>query len=98
MAAVLLLLAHARHGPLDTSPVEDPQLRSPLHLAAELAHVVITQLLLWVSERGTVKGSLRAPAGKQPRAGKPEILKETLEVGLVIPRSRRAGIGPWDAR
>lgn len=46
VAAVLLLLAHARHGPLDTS-VEDPQLRSPLHLAAELAHVVITQLLLW---------------------------------------------------
>ncbi|XP_065744476.1 arf-GAP with GTPase, ANK repeat and PH domain-containing protein 2 isoform X1 [Phocoena phocoena] len=46
VAAVLLLLAHARHGPLDTSP-EDPQLRSPLHLAAELAHVVITQLLLW---------------------------------------------------
>lgn len=47
VAAVLLLLAHARHGPLDTS-VEDPQLRSPLHLAAELAHVVITQLLVWV--------------------------------------------------
>lgn len=47
VATVLLLLAHARHGPLDTS-VEDPQLRSPLHLAAELAHVVITQLLLWV--------------------------------------------------
>ncbi|XP_060226956.1 arf-GAP with GTPase, ANK repeat and PH domain-containing protein 2 isoform X4 [Meriones unguiculatus] len=46
VAAVLLLLAHARHGPLDTS-VEDPQLRSPLHLAAELSHVVITQLLLW---------------------------------------------------
>ncbi|XP_027295932.1 arf-GAP with GTPase, ANK repeat and PH domain-containing protein 2 isoform X1 [Cricetulus griseus] len=46
VATVLLLLAHARHGPLDTS-VEDPQLRSPLHLAAELAHVVITQLLLW---------------------------------------------------
>ncbi|KAM5175427.1 arf-GAP with GTPase, ANK repeat and PH domain-containing protein 2 isoform 2-T2 [Callospermophilus lateralis] len=46
VANVLLLLAHARHGPLDTS-VEDPQLRSPLHLAAELAHVVITQLLLW---------------------------------------------------
>ncbi|XP_036313952.1 arf-GAP with GTPase, ANK repeat and PH domain-containing protein 2 isoform X2 [Pipistrellus kuhlii] len=46
VAAVLLLLAHARHGPLDTS-VEDPQLRSPLHLAAELAHVVITQLLVW---------------------------------------------------
>lgn len=46
VAAVLLLLAHARHGPLDTS-VEDSQLRSPLHLAAELAHVVITQLLLW---------------------------------------------------
>ncbi|XP_020019091.1 arf-GAP with GTPase, ANK repeat and PH domain-containing protein 2 isoform X4 [Castor canadensis] len=46
VAAVLLLLAHARHGPLDTS-VEDPQRRSPLHLAAELAHVVITQLLLW---------------------------------------------------
>uniref|UniRef100_G3U2F4 Arf-GAP with GTPase, ANK repeat and PH domain-containing protein 2 n=1 Tax=Loxodonta africana TaxID=9785 RepID=G3U2F4_LOXAF len=46
VAMVLLLLAHARHGPLDTS-VEDPQLRSPLHLAAELAHVVITQLLLW---------------------------------------------------
>ncbi|XP_049639012.1 arf-GAP with GTPase, ANK repeat and PH domain-containing protein 2 isoform X2 [Suncus etruscus] len=46
VAAVLLLLAHARHGPLDTS-LEDPQLRSPLHLAAELAHVVITQLLLW---------------------------------------------------
>ncbi|XP_041610547.1 arf-GAP with GTPase, ANK repeat and PH domain-containing protein 2 isoform X3 [Vulpes lagopus] len=46
VAAVLLLLAHARHGPLD-SGVEDPQLRSPLHLAAELAHVVITQLLLW---------------------------------------------------
>ncbi|KAM8803810.1 arf-GAP with GTPase, ANK repeat and PH domain-containing protein 2 isoform 1-T1 [Rhynchonycteris naso] len=44
--AVLLLLAQARHGPLDTS-VEDPQLRSPLHLAAELADVVITQLLLW---------------------------------------------------
>lgn len=51
VAAVLLLLAHARHGPLDTS-VEDPQLRSPLHLAAELSHVVITQLLLWVSEPG----------------------------------------------
>lgn len=50
VAAVLLLLAHARHGPLDTSG-EDPQLRSPLHLAAELAHVVITQLLLWVRER-----------------------------------------------
>lgn len=46
VATVMLLLAHARHGPLDTS-VEDPQLRSPLHLAAELAHVVITQLLLW---------------------------------------------------
>ncbi|XP_003790631.1 arf-GAP with GTPase, ANK repeat and PH domain-containing protein 2 isoform X2 [Otolemur garnettii] len=46
VATVLLLLAHARHGPPDTS-VEDPQLRSPLHLAAELAHVVITQLLLW---------------------------------------------------
>ncbi|KAM5253482.1 arf-GAP with GTPase, ANK repeat and PH domain-containing protein 2 isoform 3-T4 [Hipposideros larvatus] len=46
VAAVLLLLAHARHGPLETS-VEDSQLRSPLHLAAELAHVVITQLLLW---------------------------------------------------
>ncbi|KAM5288832.1 arf-GAP with GTPase, ANK repeat and PH domain-containing protein 2 isoform 3-T3 [Ctenodactylus gundi] len=46
VATVLLLLAHARHGPLDTSG-EDPQLRSPLHLAAELAHVVITQLLLW---------------------------------------------------
>nr|XP_042119277.1 arf-GAP with GTPase, ANK repeat and PH domain-containing protein 2 isoform X2 [Peromyscus maniculatus bairdii] len=46
VATVLLLLAHARHGPLDTS-VEDPQLRSPLHLAAELGHVVITQLLLW---------------------------------------------------
>ncbi|XP_059101348.1 arf-GAP with GTPase, ANK repeat and PH domain-containing protein 2 isoform X3 [Peromyscus eremicus] len=46
VATVLLLLAHARHGPLDTS-VEDPQLRSPLHLAAELSHVVITQLLLW---------------------------------------------------
>lgn len=55
VAAVLLLLAHARHGPLDTS-VEDPQLRSPLHLAAELAHVVITQLLLWVRERGVGKG------------------------------------------
>lgn len=50
VATVLLLLAHARHGPLDTS-VEDPQLRSPLHLAAELAHVVITQLLLWVREQ-----------------------------------------------
>ncbi|XP_058413763.1 arf-GAP with GTPase, ANK repeat and PH domain-containing protein 2 isoform X1 [Diceros bicornis minor] len=46
VASVLLLLAHARHGQLDAS-VEDPQLRSPLHLAAELAHVVITQLLLW---------------------------------------------------
>ncbi|XP_066114939.1 arf-GAP with GTPase, ANK repeat and PH domain-containing protein 2 isoform X2 [Saccopteryx bilineata] len=46
VAAVLLLLAQARHGPLDTS-IEDPQLRSPLHLAAELADVVITQLLLW---------------------------------------------------
>uniref|UniRef100_A0A8C4PJH3 Arf-GAP with GTPase, ANK repeat and PH domain-containing protein 2 n=1 Tax=Equus asinus TaxID=9793 RepID=A0A8C4PJH3_EQUAS len=46
VSAVLLLLAHAQHGPLDAS-VEDPQLRSPLHLAAELAHVVITQLLLW---------------------------------------------------
>ncbi|XP_006859560.1 PREDICTED: arf-GAP with GTPase, ANK repeat and PH domain-containing protein 2-like isoform X3 [Chrysochloris asiatica] len=46
VAEVLLLLAHARHGPLDTS-LEDPQLRSPLHLAAELAQVVITQLLLW---------------------------------------------------
>ncbi|XP_074125916.1 arf-GAP with GTPase, ANK repeat and PH domain-containing protein 2 isoform X1 [Sminthopsis crassicaudata] len=46
VAAVLLLLAHARHGPLD-SDVGDPQLRSPLHLAAELAHVVITQLLVW---------------------------------------------------
>lgn len=59
MAAVLLLLAHARHGPLDTS-VEDPQLRSPLHLAAELAHVVITQLLLWVRER---RGREREPGG-----------------------------------
>lgn len=47
VATVLLLLAHARHGPLDAS-IEDPQLRSALHLAAELAHVVITQLLLWV--------------------------------------------------
>ncbi|XP_036750695.2 arf-GAP with GTPase, ANK repeat and PH domain-containing protein 2 isoform X1 [Manis pentadactyla] len=46
VATVLLLLAHARHGPLDVS-IEDPQLRSALHLAAELAHVVITQLLLW---------------------------------------------------
>ncbi|KAM6216579.1 arf-GAP with GTPase, ANK repeat and PH domain-containing protein 2 isoform 2-T2 [Rhynchocyon petersi] len=46
VAEVLLLLAHARHGPLDIS-VEDSQLRSPLHLAAELSHVVITQLLLW---------------------------------------------------
>uniref|UniRef100_G3W5A1 ArfGAP with GTPase domain, ankyrin repeat and PH domain 2 n=1 Tax=Sarcophilus harrisii TaxID=9305 RepID=G3W5A1_SARHA len=46
VAGVLLLLAHARHGPLD-SDVGDPQLRSPLHLAAELAHVVITQLLVW---------------------------------------------------
>ncbi|XP_075407489.1 arf-GAP with GTPase, ANK repeat and PH domain-containing protein 2 [Tenrec ecaudatus] len=46
VAEVLLLLAHARHGPLDTS-LEDPQLRSPLHLAAELAQVVLTQLLLW---------------------------------------------------
>lgn len=51
VSAVLLLLAHAQHGPLDAS-VEDPQLRSPLHLAAELAHVVITQLLLWVREWG----------------------------------------------
>ncbi|XP_006897628.1 PREDICTED: arf-GAP with GTPase, ANK repeat and PH domain-containing protein 2-like isoform X3 [Elephantulus edwardii] len=46
VAEVLLLLAHAQHRPLDTS-VEDSQLRSPLHLAAELSHVVITQLLLW---------------------------------------------------
>lgn len=68
MAAVLLLLAHARHGPLDTS-VEDPQLRSPLHLAAELAHVVITQLLLWVREWGWVKGSWGAPSRKQPGRG-----------------------------
>lgn len=60
VAAVLLLLAHARHGPLDTS-VEDPQLRSPLHLAAELAHVVITQLLLWVRSWGCVTGPWRAP-------------------------------------
>lgn len=59
MATVLLLLAHARHGPLDTS-VEDPQLRSPLHLAAELGHVVITQLLLWVRER---RGRGREPRG-----------------------------------
>lgn len=55
VAAVLLLLAHARHGPLDTS-LEDPQLRSPLHLAAELAHVVITQLLLWVRGCREAKG------------------------------------------
>lgn len=69
VAAVLLLLAHARHGPLDTS-VEDPQLRSPLHLAAELAHVVITQLLLWVRERGERGGlgGLR-PSRTQPGRG-----------------------------
>jgi hypothetical protein len=50
--------------------VEDPQRRSPLHLAAELAHVVITQLLLWVSEwEGVGKGVLRIPSRKTPGAG-----------------------------
>lgn len=69
VAAVLLLLAHARHGPLDTSP-EDPQLRSPLHLAAELAHVVITQLLLWVRERGDGKGVSEGSVWQTARRGR----------------------------
>uniref|UniRef100_A0A6I8P1F4 ArfGAP with GTPase domain, ankyrin repeat and PH domain 2 n=1 Tax=Ornithorhynchus anatinus TaxID=9258 RepID=A0A6I8P1F4_ORNAN len=47
VASVLLLLAHARHGALEAAADGDPQRRSPLHLAAELAHVVITQLLVW---------------------------------------------------
>lgn len=86
VAAVLLLLAHARHGPLDTS-VEDSQLRSPLHLAAELAHVVITQLLLWVRKWGLGKESLRSPSRKQPGGGS---LVSPKEVGLEI-----LGSGVW---
>lgn len=98
VAAVLLLLAHARHGPLDTS-VEDPQLRSPLHLAAELSHVVITQLLLWVGEPALVKGASRARSGKQAGAqwARRDPQTHPVGVGLATRGSRREGIGPGDA-
>lgn len=83
VAAVLLLLAHARHGPLDTS-VEDSQLRSPLHLAAELAHVVITQLLLWVCQCGMGNGAFGGSTSETARLREPGIPKGTLDVVLEI--------------
>lgn len=40
------------------------------------------------------RGFWRAPAGKQPGAGEPDVPKRTLEAGLEILGRRLAGVGP----
>lgn len=48
LSAVLLLLAHGSKEQI-TAPTGDKDRRTALHVACDLSHVVITQLLVWVS-------------------------------------------------
>ncbi|XP_025048479.1 arf-GAP with GTPase, ANK repeat and PH domain-containing protein 2 [Alligator sinensis] len=57
MGTVLLLLAHSTRE-LVTAGTGDPDRRSALHVACDLAHVVITQLLVWYGADVTARDGL----------------------------------------